>query len=131
MNVFCPPVECPDSSEVTITLTNLMTTLYGCLAHRDKMNGQTCRSAHRPPSCLHTSTVTLREENFGWEYPTDTSAASRQGAPVSIFFTKGHVLLILTFKSLSLTAVCSHPGLYCTATEGNQLSTRCNICAVT
>lgn len=56
-----------------------------------------------PPSLLYTTRVRLRDESFGLNYSTNTPAVSHQGVPVSIFSTQGTVLLILTFKSLSLT----------------------------
>lgn len=73
--------------------------------------------------------VELSDESFALDYSANTPTVSHQGAPVSIFFTKGTVLLHLTFKSLSLTSVCRNPGLYFTAriADGNQFSTCHNI----
>lgn len=73
------------------------------------------------------NTVRLRDEGSALDYPTNIPVVSHQGVPVSIFFTQGTVLLILTFKSLSLTSVCSIPDLYFTARigDGNQFTTHC------
>lgn len=119
---------------------NLIRKLYGCLTLRDKdihsqahtVNRHTLILKHlhtQQPSHRYTNTVRLRDESFGLDYSTNTPAVSHQGVPVSIFFTQGAVLLILTFKSLSLTSVCSSPDLYFTAriADGNQFGTRCNI----
>lgn len=50
---------------------------------------------------LYTSTVRLRHESLALDYSTNTPAVPHQGAPVSIFFPRGTLLLILTFKSPS------------------------------
>lgn len=121
---------------------NLMEELYRCLIHRGKgIHSQPDKLARMHPSThttthlpihLYTSTVRLRDESFGLDYSTNTPAVSHQGVPVSIFFTQGTVLLILTFKSLSLTSVCSSLDLYFTAriADGNQFSTRSNIWSI-
>lgn len=106
--------------------------------HRNK-DSQVNTHLHTPAdthrhqaSCLYTNPVRLRDESSGLDYSTDSPAVSHQGLPVSVFFTQGTVLLILTFKSLSLTSVCCSPDLDFSAgiADGNQFNTRFNIWSI-